>query len=74
MLYFELLDRGYKTVELPDSVMGQYVIHLAHATQVINREEFDLRKKTIRKCDRLVNKIMSSAAVQSVLNDDSLDK
>jgi glycosyltransferase involved in cell wall biosynthesis len=72
-LYFELLDRGYKTVELPDSVMGKYVIHLAHATQVINRAEFDLRKKTIRKCDRLVNKIMSSAAVQSVLTDDSLD-
>ena len=70
-LYFELLDRGYKTVELPPSVMGQYVIHLAHATQVINREEFTLRKKTIRKYNRLVNKIMSSAAVQSILADDS---
>ncbi len=73
-LYFELLDRGYKTVELPDRVMGKYVIHLAHATQVINREEFDLRKKTIRKYSKLVNKVMSSPAVQSVLNDDSLDE
>ena len=72
-LYFELLDRGYKTVELPDSVMGRYVIHLAHATQVINREEFDLRKKTIRKYSKLVDKVMSSAEVQSILNDDSLD-
>jgi len=73
-LYFELVDRGYKTIELPPKVLGQYVIHLAHATQVINPQEFTLRKKTIRKCDRLVNKVMASATVQSILADDSLDQ
>jgi len=73
-LYFELIDRGYKTVELPFSVMGQYVIHLAHATTQVNREEFTLRKKTIRKYNRLVDKIMSSEVIQNVLADDSLDK
>jgi len=73
-LYFELLERGYKTVELPPAVMGRYVVHLAHATQVINREEFTLRKKTISKYNRLIDKIMSSATFQSILTDDSLDK
>lgn len=73
-LYFDLLDRGYRTVELPPSVMGRYVIHLAHATQVINPQEFNLRKKTIRKCHRLVDKVMSSDAIQSILTDDSLDE
>jgi len=29
--------------------VGQYVIHLAHATQAINPQEFTLRKKTIKK-------------------------
>ena len=44
-LYFELLERGYKTVELSPSLMSTYIIHLAHATQVINPREFNLRKK-----------------------------
>ena len=72
-LYFELVDRGYGTVELPASTMGQFVYHLAHATQVVNPQEFALRKRTIRKCHRLVDEVMSSATVQSILADDSLD-
>jgi glycosyltransferase involved in cell wall biosynthesis len=73
-LYFELVDRGYKTVELPSSVMGQYIVHLAHATQVVNPQEFTLRKKTVRKCNRIVDKVMSSALVREIISDDSLDK
>ena len=72
-LYFELVDRGYKTVELPGSIMGRYVLHLAHATQVVNPAEFNLRKKTVRKCHRLVDRVMSSPVVQNILADDSLD-
>ena len=72
-LYFELVDRGYPTVELPPRVMGRYVIHLAHATQVVNPQEFSLRRKTIRKCHRLVNKIMSSEMIGQIMEDDSLD-
>jgi len=73
-LYFELVDRGYKTVELPSEVMGQYIIHLAHATQVVNPREFALRKRTVRKCHRLVEKVMSSAIVKNILSDETLDR
>jgi len=73
-LYFELVDRGYKTVELAPAIMGQFVIHLAHATQAINPQEFTLRKKTIKKCHRLVDKVMSSELIKSILEDDSLDE
>jgi glycosyltransferase involved in cell wall biosynthesis len=73
-LYFSLVDRGYKTIELPLKIIGQYVIHLAHATQVVNPQEFMLRKKTVRKCHRLVDKVMSSEIIGSILEDDSLDK
>jgi glycosyltransferase involved in cell wall biosynthesis len=73
-LYFELVDRGYKTVELPASIMGRYIIHLAHATQVINRQKFAVQKKTIDKCNRLIDKVVSSALVQSLLADDLLDE
>jgi len=73
-LYFELIDRGYKTVELPTSVMEQFVYHPAHATQVANPQEFTLRKKTVRKCHRLVNKVISSESVKGILGDSSLDQ
>lgn len=73
-LYFELVDRGYKTVELPAKVLGRYVIHLAHAIQAINPDEFSLRKKTIRKCNRLTKKVMASKIVKDILEDASLDR
>lgn len=73
-LYFELVDRGYRTIGLPPSVMGRYVMHLAHATQVVNPQEFTLRKRTVTKCHRLINKVMSSTEVQNILVDDMLDE
>jgi glycosyltransferase involved in cell wall biosynthesis len=72
-LYFELVDRGYKTVELPPAVMRRYIIHLTHATQAINPQEFTLRNKTIRKCNRLVRKVLSCELMQEIINDASLD-
>ena len=72
-LYFELVDRGYKNAELRPAVMGKYVVHLAHATQVVNPSEFRLRKKTVKKCNRLVGQILSSQVVQDILTDDRLD-
>ena len=73
-LYFELVDRGYKTVELPASIMSGYVIHLAHATQVINPQEFALQKKTMKKCARIIDKVLSLEIIKNVLEDESLDK
>jgi glycosyltransferase involved in cell wall biosynthesis len=73
-LYFALVDQRYNTVELPPKIMGQYVIHLAHATQAVNPQEFTLRRKTVKKCYRLMDKIMSSEVIRNILEDDSLDK
>ncbi|MFA5554212.1 MAG: glycosyltransferase [Phycisphaerae bacterium] len=73
-LYLELVDRGYKTVELKPSLMGRYIVHLAHATQAVNPQEFKLRSKTHRKFGRLFNKIMSSDVIRDIISDNSLDK
>ncbi len=73
-LYFELVDRGYKTVELPPSVMGRFIYHLAHATQVVNPQEFTLRRKTVSKCHRYINRVMSSEVIKSISEDYSLDE
>lgn len=73
-LYFELVDRGYKTVKLAPSIMGRYIIHLAHATVAINPQEFAPRKRTIKKYNRVVDKIMSRALFQNIVMDESLDQ
>ncbi len=73
-LYLELLKRGHKTVELPTMTMGKYVIHLNHATTVLNAEEFSTRKRTLKKYAGRVSEAMASQLVQSLLADDSLDK
>ncbi len=73
-LYFELVDRSYKTVELPSSVMGRYIIHLAHATQIVNIEHFNLRKKTVKKYNKFAKEVLMSDIMQNILQDESLDK
>lgn len=73
-LYFELFDRGYKTKELPASLLSRYLFHLAHATQAANRSEFNLRKRTIKKYNQLLDKIMSSDVIKDILSDASLDE
>ncbi len=73
-LYFDLLDKGYKTVELPQRLVGKYVVHLAHATQAVNLQEFSLRKKTVRKYKRQFERIMTSELFASIMTDDSLDQ
>jgi glycosyltransferase involved in cell wall biosynthesis len=73
-LYLELVDRGYKTVELPISKMKPNVLHLTHATQITNPREFPLAKRTFKKWSRIINKLMAAEPIRSLLTDDSLDK
>jgi len=73
-LYFELADNGYKTVELPKKVMSSYVVHLTHATQVINADEFNLKSRTKKKVSRWVDKVLNDEIVREILTDNSLDK
>ena len=65
-LYFELVDRGYKTVELPARIMGRLIYHLAHATQVVNPREFTLPENAVKKCQRLIDKVLSSQVIREL--------
>jgi len=73
-LYFDLLDKGYKTIELPQRLVGKYVVHLAHATQAVNPQEFSLRRRTIQKYKRQFEKIIASELFASIIADNSLDE
>jgi len=72
-LYFELVDCGCQTVELPDSVLRRYVCHLAHTTRVLNAADYHPHKRTVQKTRRLLEKIMDSNEVKSIQTDASLD-
>ncbi len=72
-LYFELIDRSYKTVELPASLMSRYMFHVGHGTQVINSESFAIRKKTIRRGKQNISKLSDSLLYQDIYTDSSLD-
>ncbi len=72
-LYFELLEKEYKTVELPQRIVGKYVLHLAHATQAVNPNEFSLKKHTLAKYRNQFEKIMSSGLLQSIAADETMD-
>ncbi len=71
-LYFDLKERGYRTVMLPDRLTLPYVIHLVHATQMLNPQEFGVNR-TIRKWRRTIGPWLTSEAFQSLLQEESLD-
>lgn len=73
-LYFELVDRGYQTVELTDSVMRRYLWHLGHATQVVNAGDYNLRPRTIQKTRKLLDRIMGSHELCLIKKDILLDQ
>jgi len=48
-LYFELLNRGYRTVALSQREAGRWVVHLAHATVNANAAQFGRSEKDVAK-------------------------
>lgn len=72
-LYLQLLERGYKTTVLDPDVMRRYVIHLAHATQLIHPEQFHLKQRTVKRGNKVINEVMSSDVIKNILADSSLD-
>jgi hypothetical protein len=73
-LYFELVDRGYPTAELPPSVMARYVIHLSHATDPVVIHDPGKRRRALRKIQWRIDRVMNMDWVQDLLRDDSLDR
>jgi cellulose synthase/poly-beta-1,6-N-acetylglucosamine synthase-like glycosyltransferase len=73
-LYFALQDRGYRTVTLTPKLVGQYIAHLAHATQALHANEFDMQGRAERKYLQRARKVLGRAQVQTILADKSLDR
>jgi GT2 family glycosyltransferase len=72
-LHFDLQERGYKTVQVPDRVACQYVVHLAHATQMLNPSEFGFGR-IAKKWRRRAGPWLASESFQALLQDECLDR
>ncbi len=72
-IYFDLIKEGYETILLPSPVMSKYIYHLAHATMVLN-PEFEVRKRTEKKCRAQLQKLWNTKLVQELRTDTSLDQ
>jgi glycosyltransferase involved in cell wall biosynthesis len=71
-LYYELIDKNYKTRIIEPYDMSKYLYHLAHATMVLN-PEFTVRKHTEKKCRKALMELLNSPLAKEILNDKSLD-
>jgi hypothetical protein len=74
MLHYELEDRGHATVALPERALEPLVVHLGHATQVVNAREFSLRRRTVAATERRIARLLASPEARAILADDSLDR
>ncbi len=72
-LCFDLQERRYKTVRLPDRIACQYVVHLAHATQMLNPREFGFGR-IAKKWRRRTGPWLASGSFQALLQDECLDR
>jgi hypothetical protein len=54
--------------------MLQYIVHLTHATQAVNPQEFAIGARGRRRYRRLMGKLRASGLLEEILNDASLDK
>lgn len=72
-LYFSLKQGKYETIELKPEIMRKYVIHLDHATQIINPDEFHIRRRTVKRSKGNIAKVFSMDTIQTIIANDSLD-
>ncbi len=73
-LYFELVDKGCKTVELPPKIVEQYIIHLAHATQVVNRKELTLQRRPTYNFNNFFNRVKTLEITKELTKSENFDK
>lgn len=72
ILHKTLVDHGHEMVFIPSEKLMRYVIHLNHATMILN-PQMGSRKKTIRKGSSRIQNILKNIQAEKILADDSLD-
>lgn len=72
VLHQRLVEAGHRMVFLPSEVLSRYVVHLNHATMVIN-PELGARKASIDKGLKRIRRVLDDLGAEAILADASLD-
>ncbi len=72
-LHRTLLEKGHEMLFLPPATLMRYVLHLNHATMVLN-PELGARQRTIRAGRSRLARMMALVEAERVLADDRLDR
>ncbi len=73
-LYSDLKERGYDTETIPDHILQRSLVHLVHATQVINPGLIRINKRVLKRSKRNLKHVWESDLAQTILADESLDQ
>lgn len=73
MLHKNLVDLGYKMIFIPSEKLIKYMVHLNHATMILN-DEFSFRSNKRIQGKNRIQKIFDELGAREILNDTSLDK
>lgn len=72
MLHKALVDHGFQMKFVPSEILIRYVVHLNHATMILN-PELGSREKTVKKGVRRIHAMLKDMKAEEILQDDSLD-
>ena len=72
VMHQRLIAAAHKMVFLDSTALSDYLVHLNHATMVLN-PELGSRKSSISKGLKRIHKILNEINAQEILNDDTLD-
>ncbi len=73
MMHRRLEDLGHRMVFLPGERLSRHLVHVNHATMVLN-PQLGARRRTIAKGERRLRRILADLDAAQVLGDASLDR
>jgi len=73
MMHRRLEELGYRMVFLPGEDLSRYLVHVNHATMILN-PELGARRRTIVQGGRRLRRVLAELDADRVLRDESLDR
>ncbi len=73
MMHRKLLEHGHDMEFITPQKLNTYLVHVNHATMVIN-PQLGSRNRTIRRGLRRIKKVLSELQAEQILQDDTLDQ
>lgn len=72
-MYRSLVEKGHNTVFLPAEILGRYLLHVNHATMVLN-PQLGSSTRSVKTGSRRIRAALSRVDAEAILRDSALDQ